>query len=112
MIVKFFLLTILTCVNLKFSAASGNCAPHKITIIGKALNSKGSAIVQTEKDFYLIDGLDNWDSKFYGKTVKVSGRLKVVVHKKQSTDSIVVQERMGKIKIIKKPVWELHENNN
>jgi hypothetical protein len=46
---------------------------------------------------------------YYHKKVKVTGRLKIEVHEKQSTDSLQVQERVGTWRIIKNPKWSLVE---
>jgi hypothetical protein len=82
----------------------------RITVIGIALNDKDAAIVRTvDNKYYILDGVDEWDEKYYHKKVKVTGKLKIEVHDKKSTDSIQVQERVGKWLIIKKPRWALVE---
>ena len=66
--------------------------------------------METDKIIYLLDGLDEWDEKYYGKKVKVTGRLKIEVHKKRSIEGgPQVQERVGTIAIIKRPKWSLVE---
>ena len=80
----------------------------RIVVTGIAENSKGAAIVVPDSGpFYLIDGLDAWDEKYYNKRIKVSGKLVVKEHKQQSNDSIQVQERVGILRILKRPKWEL-----
>ena len=79
----------------------------KITVIEIAEDSKGAAIVVTDTYYYIIDRLDAWSNKYHGKKVKVTGTLVIEEHKKQSTDSIQVQERVGTWRIIKKAKWSL-----
>ena len=81
----------------------------KVIVIGTALDEKDGAVVETDKFVYLLDGLDAWDEKYYGKKVKVTGRSKIEYHEKQSTDSVLVQERVGVWRIIKHPKWSLVE---
>lgn len=81
----------------------------KITVVGIALNIKGGAIVDSDNGFYVVLGLDFWEDKYYGKKVKVTGKLAMVEHKKQSTDSVQVQEWVGKRRVIKKAKWRLVE---
>ena len=46
------------------------------TIIGTAWNAKEGAMLEDAQGaFYLIDGLNEWEEKFYGKRVKVTGQL-------------------------------------
>jgi hypothetical protein len=86
-----------------------SCNNKKITVIGVALDDKPYAIVQTEQGRYFVDRLDAWDEKYYGKKVKVTGILHIEQHKKQSTDSVQVQEIVGTIRSIKRAKWELAE---
>jgi hypothetical protein len=88
---------------------SDKTTSHKTTVVGIALNMKGGAIVETDLGNYLLEGLDRWNDKYYGKKVKVTGKLVVKIHKKQSTDSIQVQERVGTLRILKRPKWKLFE---
>jgi len=89
-------------------------APHhralqkNIVIIGTAWNAKAGAVVVTNKEaVYYVDGLDLWDKKFYGKKVKVTGKLVLVNHPKRRKDEPLVQEMEGTQRIIKKAKWEL-----
>ena len=84
----------------------------RITVVGKALNSKGSAIVQTDSTFYLIEGLDAWDDYHYGKKVRVTGKLKTLHNKPVSSDSLLVQERAGTVRIIRHAKWKLVEERH
>jgi hypothetical protein len=93
-----------------FSGKAENChnkASKKITVIGIAENDKDAAIVVTDTYDYIIDGLDEWSNKYNHKKVKVTGILVSEEHKKQSTDSVHVQERVGTWRIIKKAKWIL-----
>ncbi len=82
---------------------------HRITVIGIALDEKDGAIVETEQGNYWLEELDRWDEKYYGKKVKVTGKLVIKTYKKQSTDSIQVQEHVGTVRILKRPKWKLLE---
>src|SRR5689334_17203736 len=91
----FFTAAILGCLS---GNSLNNTVPFnkRIVVIGIAENDKGAALVVTDNGpFYIIDGLDEWDEKYYNKRIKVSGKLVIEEHKKHSTDSIQVQERVG-----------------
>jgi hypothetical protein len=79
-----------------------------IVIIGTAWNAKGGAVVLTKKDaVYYVRGLEAWDKKFYGKKVKVTGKLVLVDHPKRRKDEPLVQEMEGTQRIIEDAKWEL-----
>jgi hypothetical protein len=106
MLVKICLCTIM------LSAISGNlknCSNKRITVTGIARESMAGAIVDTDNVHYFVDRLDDWDKKYYGKKVKVTGRLVIEKHEKRSTDSIQVQEIVGTVAILKRPKWSLVE---
>ncbi|MFT3845287.1 MAG: hypothetical protein QM725_09555 [Lacibacter sp.] len=76
----------------------------KITVIGKAGNSKAGAVIVTKTNkVYYIDKLDFWGKKYLGHTVKVSGVLKTFVNKRD----ITVQQVEGKIHLIVNAKWSL-----
>lgn len=86
-----------------------NLLHKKVTIIGMALNEKGTAVVQTDSIIYLLDKVDNWDKDLVTKKVAVTGQLKVKTYKTKSTSERAVQERVGKIYILRKPEWRTIE---
>ena len=89
---------------------SSNNMSKMITVVGTALDDKGYAILIVDtpnRKKYFLDGLEEWDKKYYGKKVKVTGRLVVEKHEKQSTDSVWIQEYVGTMQLIKKPKWSL-----
>ena len=89
---------------------SYNCMTNKrITVIGKAENSKAEAVVVTDSGPYFLDGVYGWDEKFEGKTVKVTGKLVIKTYKKQSTPERLIQERVGTIRYLIKAKWSLVE---
>ena len=93
-----------------FSGKIEDCSNRtikKITVVGIAEDSKDAAIVVTDTYYYIVDGLNAWSNKYHGKKVKVTGTPVIEEHKKQSTDSIQVQERVGTWRIIKKAKWSL-----
>jgi hypothetical protein len=76
---------------------------HDTTIIGKAWNAKGGAMVVAPGNHaYYIDGLTSWDKKFYGKKVKVTGTLIKEFHKEEVNDSVERAVPPNKV-IIQKP---------
>ena len=110
MLLKITLFAIMLSLSCKVSEhPNENTVMKKVTIIGKALDDKGDAVVITDKPRkkYFLEGLDEWDEKYYGKKVKVTGELVIEIHENHSTDSVWVQEYVGKMLIIKKPKWEL-----
>ncbi len=93
------------------SLKSNKCSTYKeITVFGRALDTKDCAIVQTDKEgVYYLYKVDRWDEKYYGKKVKVTGKLITKTHKRESIDSVLVQEWVGTRRIIKRPQWSLAE---
>ena len=113
MVIKLSL--ILTILLNIFIPANSDCfysLDKRITVVGIALNDKDAAFVRTNNGkHYIVDGLDEWDEKYYSKTVKVTGKLKTETHSKESTDSVAVQERLGTWYILKKPKWSLYKSD-
>jgi hypothetical protein len=80
----------------------------RITIQGKALNSKAGAVAGD----YFVDGLQSWPEDVYDKMVEVTGELKVVEHKEEdlrSPNGEWSQGMVGKQYILTKPKWRLVE---
>jgi hypothetical protein len=86
-----------------------NLTNKRITIVGMAQQAKEGAIVKSDSGHYYVDGLDEWDEKYYGKKVKVTGRLIVEVHEARSTYPGEFQELAGKKATLKRPKWSLVE---
>lgn len=85
-------------------------ATKKITVIGRALNAKGNAIVKiSDTVVYFLDGVESWPSDHYGKQVRVSGKSKIVTVEKKSTETYLVAEWFGTRHYIKNPKWSLME---
>jgi len=79
-----------------------------IVVIGTAWNAKGGAIVVTKKEaVYYVRGLVDWDKKFYGKKVKLTGKLVLVDHPKRGKDQPLVQDMEGTQRIVEDAKWEL-----
>jgi hypothetical protein len=64
-------------------------------------------VVTGYESFYIIDKLDKWGPEYYHKKVEVTGKFVVVIRKQKSTPTNVVQERVGKYKIIKNAKWKV-----
>lgn len=86
----------------------------KITIVGIAMVIKNQASVQTDDSvFYYLDGIDDWDVKYLGKRIKVTGRLlkKFMPSIKGSypENTVARQPRLGAStgRIITKAKWKL-----
>jgi len=74
---------------------------------GTALDAKAGAVVVTDdKGIYYVDGLAGWDRKFYGKKVKITGKLSEE-NNKGDTTKVQVQEIVGTKKIIRNAKWEI-----
>ena len=110
MFLRICLCAIIVSFSCNVSKHSNNTMNKRITVIGTALDDKGYAIVIIDTPHrrkYFLDGLEEWDKKYYGKKVKVTGILVIEKHERQSTDSVWVQEYVGTMKIIKKPKLSL-----
>jgi hypothetical protein len=78
------------------------------TIIGRALNAKGGAVVVDKNDStWYIESLDSWGRKVYGKIVKVSGKLVIEIHDPIKPGEPVRQQIIGRQLILSKPKWKL-----
>jgi hypothetical protein len=90
-----------------------NCQPPQnknIVVTGKALDAKaGAVVVSDDKGIFYIDGLPSWSKEFYGKKVKVTGKLITENGKNNNADTTkpLVQEIAGPTKIIKNAKWEI-----
>lgn len=86
--------------------ATGYLQPVKkqIVVTGKAINAMGGAVVVcADQASYYLDGMDHWDSKYYGKKIKVSGILVVITKtKKKPVEQVILVQH-----IIKQPKWQL-----
>ena len=92
------------------SKLSNNNINKRITVVGTALEDKGGATVITDtpqRRKYFIDGLDEWNKKYYGKKVKVTGILVIEKWEDLSTDSVLIQGYIGNVATLMKPKWGL-----
>jgi hypothetical protein len=79
-----------------------------ITIQGKAENSKAGAMAGK----YYVDDLHSWPEEVHGKTVEVTGRLKLVEHKEEDLydkEGNVSQGMVGTQHILLNPKWKVVE---
>lgn len=92
-----------------FTLMSGCNKSKDTTIIGKAENAKAGAIVTSTKDqkMYYLDLVDSWHESIVGKTVKVTGTLKIEEIKPVKKDEELSQQITGIKRILLKPKWEL-----
>ena len=77
-----------------------------ITIQGKAENSKAGAMAGK----YFLEGLQSWPDSAHGKTVEVTGKLKLVEHREEdlhTVDGLVNQGMVGTQYILQKPKWRV-----
>jgi hypothetical protein len=77
-----------------------------ISIIGVAHNAKyGAAVVDADNFVYYIDKMKSWDRATIGRSVRVTGQVKVKKLKKTNVISTTIP--LGYIKVIRSPVIEL-----
>ncbi len=90
---------------------SGCSNTKEITVIGKAENVKGGAIVISNSDqkMYHLDKIDFWPTNIIGKTVKVKGKLIIEEKKPVQPGQDIPQQITGVKRILIKPKWELVE---
>ena len=93
---------------------SNNSDTTKITVIGKAIVNKNQAAVLTDDSLlYYLDGIHNWDVKYKGEKVKVTGELKIPpppVRKNPDPNiTIIPQPRFRDGETIKNAKWKLVE---
>ena len=112
-ILKFYLLL------MPLMATYIDTSKHNIVIVGKAESAKDGACVLSkgDKKLYYLDGLDSWDEKIEGKTVKVWGKLltKYIKPLPRKTSPEpgkippppIPQQFIGLRRTILKPKWKL-----
>jgi hypothetical protein len=83
---------------------------NKVTIIGKAENTKAGAVVISEesKKMYHIDGVSFWENDKHGKLVSVTGVLKKINQEKPEENEPIIQQSIGIIRLILKAEIELY----
>jgi hypothetical protein len=63
--------------SITLNKCSNNPDTTKITVVGTAIVIKSHAAVRTDDSLiYYLDGISNWDVKYKGKRVKVTGIIK------------------------------------
>ena len=109
MFLRICLCFIIVSFSCNVSKHSSNTMNKRITVIGIALEDKGGAIVITDTPHrkYFIDGLDEWNEKYYGKKIKVTGILVIYEQEDLSTDSVKIQDVIGNVATLMKPKWGL-----
>lgn len=61
----------------------------RVTITGLAENAKSGAVVSDSNDTYVVGDRYEWSDRYYGKKVKVSGRLVIVTQEQLDKDRVV-----------------------
>jgi hypothetical protein len=86
-----------------------NESQKNIIIVGRAEDLKDGAIVvsNSDKKMYYLSGVDFWDRKVIGKTVKVSGKLLVENKEAPKEGQDIPQQVTGIKRIILQPKWEV-----
>lgn len=73
---QYFILITHSLFAIDFNECSNNRDSTKVTVIGTAIVIKHHAAVLTDDSLlYYLDGIDDWDEKYKGKRVKVTGKL-------------------------------------
>lgn len=90
-------------------------SPKRITVTGRAIQLKHDAAIRTDDSLiYYLNGIDDWEDKFIGKRVRVTGKLVVknydtLIMNSNPKITAIPQQRRGVWKIIEKPKWKLVE---
>jgi len=100
--------------SVNLNQCSNNPDTTKITVVGTAIVNKHQAAVLTDDSLlYYLDGIDDWDVKYKGKRVKVTGKLLTlgppVTKNPNPTITIHPQPRLRDGIILKKAKWRLVE---
>ena len=86
-------------------------AQHKIVVIGKIANYKAGASVVSNKNghYYVLEGLNYWDEKMIGKTIKVWGTFKLEKETKFVVEPgyPIPQHFFGNKRVILNAKWKL-----
>jgi hypothetical protein len=93
----------MACVNKHTANQNFNHMNQKTEITGKALNAKSGAIIEVGKDFYYIDGLEQWPKNIYGKTIIVVGDLRII-----DTDTSIPDQEDNSITMIDLPYKKIY----
>lgn len=115
MLSRVFLIT--TCAvffSLDMTRCQVDSNKRRIVVVGRAIVLKHDAAVRTDDSLlYYLDGVDDWDDKFKGHRVRVTGKLVVkdypLVMNPDTTFTAIPQQRRGRWKILEKPRWSLVE---
>ncbi|WP_107037498.1 hypothetical protein [Brumimicrobium mesophilum] len=79
---------------------------NRITVIGKAENAKGGAIIETEQDsIYYVGKLKDWNQKLLGQMIKISGRLVVITT--NNLDETRIVPFINVKPVIKRPIYRI-----
>jgi hypothetical protein len=113
MAVKYFILMVHSLFFVNLNECSKNPDTTKITVVGTAIVIKSHAAVRTDDSLlYYLDGISNWDEKYIGKRVKVTG--KVVIREDpfglRSTNPNITARPQPRLRdgiYIKKAKWRL-----
>jgi hypothetical protein len=100
--------------SVDLNKCSNNPDTAKITAVGTAIVIKHQAAVRTDDSLlYYLDGIDDWDVKYKGKRVKVTGKLLTlgpsVIKNPNPTITIHPQPRLRDGIILTKAKWRLVE---
>jgi len=110
MAIKYFIVILhsVFCGNL--NNCSNNRDTTKITVVGRAVEIKLHAGVKTDDSLiYYLEGVIDWDVKYLGKRVKVTGYLVPVVPPvlKIPGSNVTPQPRLRDGRYLKKAKWRL-----
>jgi hypothetical protein len=79
-----------------------------VSVTGEAGNCKYSAcLITADKDVYYVEELDNWNSKFYGKQVTVTGKLLTRYNPPIEPDEPLRAQITGYFKVFLQAKWKL-----
>lgn len=112
MAIKYFILMLHSLLSVNLNQCSNNPDTAKITVVGTAIVIKHQAAVRTDDSLlYYLNGIDDWDVKYKGKRVKVTGKLFTpgppVIKNPNPTITIHPQPRLRDGIILKNAKWKL-----
>lgn len=110
--IKYFILMLHSLIFVNLNQCKNDTGAKKITVIGTALVIKHHAAVRTDDSLlYYLHGIDDWDAKYKGKKVKVTGKLMTlpppVTKNPNPLITAAVQPQVRDGEYLKKAKWKL-----
>lgn len=104
------LFLIVISISCKTNTSNASKLNHEqVSIIGKTTNTKtgGAVISETDNQLYYVAGIDFWNPEQLGKSIVITGNLKITQNKAPKENEFARQQITGLVKTIIKPKWKL-----